>query len=211
MKLEIDWTIPATPPGWKGSFERFMGPGKSRLELRTELTGSAVCMALLIWHLLAAPIEAGWPQWILVVFIGLDLVGGVMTNATNAAKRWYHNKPPRSRLLFVAAHVTYLAAMAFIVLDTAWVWFLVNTALLLAGALLIETITVEAKRPAAMAAYMAAVLINLTLLPLADGLEWFTTLFFLKLLVCYLVPEAPIRSANQEPEPPRADPRTLSG
>lgn len=172
-----------------------MGPGKSRVELRTELAGSLVCMALLGWHLLAAPIQAGWAQWVVTVFIGLDLVGGVMTNATNAAKRWYHSKPSRSRLSFVAAHIAYLAAMAFVVLDAAWGWFLLNTALLLAGALLIEAVKLEAKRPAAMGAYMAAVLINLTVLPLPDGLEWFTTLFFLKLLVCYLVPEAPIRSA----------------
>ena len=58
MRAEIDWTIPATPPGWRGSLERFMGPGKARAELRAELAGSLVCMALLAWHLFAAPIEA---------------------------------------------------------------------------------------------------------------------------------------------------------
>lgn len=203
MQVEIDWTIPPTPPGWRGSLTRFMGPGKSRTELRTELAGSLICMALLGWHLLAAPIEAGWLQSAITIFIGLDLVGGVMTNATNAAKRWYHRKPARSRLVFVAAHTIYLAAMAFVVLDAAWHWFLLNTALLLAGALLIEAVTLEAKRPAAMAAYMAAVLINLTLVPLGEGLEWFTTLFFLKLLVCYLLPEAPIRSAKTSQSNPR--------
>lgn len=195
MRAEVDWTIPATPPGWKGALERFMGPGKSRAELRAELAGSLVCMALLAWHLFGSPIQAGWPQWVVTVFIGLDLVGGVMTNATNAAKRWYHSKPSRSRLSFVAAHIAYLAAMAFVVLDAAWGWFLLNAALLLAGALLIERVKLEAKRPAAMGAYMAAVLVNLTVVPLPEGLEWFTVLFFLKLLVCYLVPEAPIRSA----------------
>ncbi|MEV0584445.1 hypothetical protein [Nonomuraea sp. NPDC050310] len=195
MRAEIDWNIPATPPGWRGAFERFMGPGKTRAELRMEVAGSLACMALLGWHLLVTPIQGGWPQWLVTVVIGLDLVGGVMTNATNAAKRWYHHKPARARLGFVAAHLVYLAAMAFVVLDAAWGWFLANSALLLAGALLIESVRLEAKRPAAMASYMAAVLVNLTVLPVPEALDWFTVLFFLKLLVCYLVPEAPMRSA----------------
>ncbi|MFG3442211.1 hypothetical protein ACGF0J_33630 [Nonomuraea sp. NPDC047897] len=208
MRAEIDWEIPATPPGWRGALERFMGPGKTRAERRMEIAGSLACMALLGWHLLAAPIQGGWPQWAVTAVIGLDLVGGVMTNATNAAKRWYHRKAPRARLGFVAAHLTYLAAMAFVVLDAAWGWFFANSALLLAGALLVETVKLEAKRPAAMAAYMAAVLVNLTALPVPENLEWFTVLFFLKLLVCYLVPEAPMRSAAEPPEPHAAGGRS---
>ncbi|WP_043626408.1 hypothetical protein [Nonomuraea candida] len=200
MKAEIDWDIPATPPGWKGALQRFMGPGKTRAEQQAELTGSLACTALLGWHLIAAPIHGSWPQWALAALIGLDLVGGVMTNATNAAKRWYHHKPPRARLGFVAAHTAYLAAMAFVVMDTAWSWFLANTTLLLAGALLIEKARLEAKRPAAMAAYMTAILVNQTALPVPDTLDWFTTLFFLKLLVCHLVPEAPLRSPGRPGE-----------
>ncbi|MFB7255542.1 hypothetical protein [Streptomyces nojiriensis] len=108
-----------------------------------------------------------------MVLIGLDLLGGILTNATNSAKRRYHRQAPgarRARLLFVGAHVLHLAAVGLLVLGGDRGWTLGNTALLLS----------------------AAVVVNLFGLPVTAALAWFAPLFFLKLLVCHLVPEAPL-------------------
>ncbi|MFG2839380.1 hypothetical protein ACGFYE_30760 [Streptomyces zaomyceticus] len=194
--LEVGWEIPETPPGFAGRVERFMGPGKTRAESAVEIAGLA-CALLLAAGLQTSGARQAWSglQCAVVALVGLDLIGGVLTNATNAAKRWYHRPGPgvrRSRLLFVSAHLLHLLAVGLIVLPTDWRWTLGNGALLLAGAALVEFTPLHLKRPVSMIALTAAVLVNLFWLEAPLVLGWFAPLFFLKLLVCHLVPEAPL-------------------
>jgi hypothetical protein len=196
--VRADWEIPPTPPGWAGRLERFMGPGKSRAESAVESAGLAVCAGALaagVWH---SGAFGGWSavQLAVVILAGLDLVGGVLTNATNAAKRWYHRPGSgrrRARLAFVAVHLLHLAAVGLLVLSGDWAWTLGNAVLLLGGAAAVEFTPLHLKRPLSMAAFMTAVLVNLFWLRTPDALAWFAPLFFLKLLVCHLVPEAPLK------------------
>ncbi|WP_026212397.1 hypothetical protein [Longispora albida] len=181
--LVADWEVPRP----SGALDRVMGPGKTRAETVTELSGGLVAAALIAWHVWGD--FTGW-QLAVVAILALDLAGGVMTNATNSAKRWYHRSPKaKPRLMFVTVHIAHLAAVVF--LGGTWLWFATNAALLLASALLIEGVPVAIRRPTAMAAYMAFFLLNLGWLP--APLAWFPALFYLKLLVCHLVPEAPLR------------------
>ncbi|MFI7357595.1 GNAT family N-acetyltransferase [Streptomyces avidinii] len=153
--LEIHWEIPPTSPGPLGRLERFMGPGKSRSESVVEIVGAGGCAVLLAAGVWSSGIHRDWSgaQWAVVVLIGLDLLGGILTNATNSAKRWYHRQAPgarRARLLFVGAHVLHLAAMGLVVLGGDRGWTLVNTALLLSAAVVVEFTPVggsSARRP----------------------------------------------------------------
>ncbi|MEU2183099.1 hypothetical protein [Streptomyces thermolilacinus] len=195
--FRISWEIPSSRPGLAGRLERFMGPGKSRSESVVETLGLLGCAALLAAGLWSSRTAHAWStaQLVVVALVGLDLMGGVLTNATNAAKRWYHRPGPaarRARLLFVSAHLVHLAAMGLIVLSGDLAWTLANAALLLGGAVAVEFAPVHLRRPVAMALLMAAVLVNLFWLPVPTALAWFAPLFFLKLLVCHLVPEAPL-------------------
>lgn len=195
--LRISWEIPSTRPGLAGRLEQFMGPGKSRSESVVEILGLLGCATLLAAGLWSSRTADAWStaQLVVVALAGLDLIGGVLTNATNAAKRWYHRPDPgarRARLLFVSAHLIHLAAMGLVVLSGDLAWTLANAALLLGGAVAVEFAPVHLKRPVAMALLMAAVLVNLFWLPVPTALTWFAPLFFLKLLVCHLVPEAPL-------------------
>lgn len=199
--LRISWEIPSGRPGLAGRLERFMGPGKSRSESVVEVLGLLGCAALLAAGLWGSGTAHAWStaQLVVVALVGLDLVGGVLTNATNAAKRWYHRPGPaarRARLLFVSAHLVHLAAMGLIVLSGDLAWTLANAALLLGGAVVVEFAPVHLRRPVAMALLMAAVLVNLFWLPVPAALAWFAPLFFLKLLVGHLVPEAPLERGH---------------
>jgi hypothetical protein len=200
--LKIVWEIPPTPPGLAGRVERFMGPGKSRSESAVETAGLVGCGLLLVVGVWASGARHEWSvvQLVVVALAGLDLIGGVLTNSTNAAKRWYHRPYPgarRVRLLFVAAHLVHLTAMGFVVLSGDWRWTLTNGALLLAGAAVVEFTPLPLKRPVSMAVLMAAVLVNLFWLEVPAALGWFAPLFFLKLLVCHLVPEAPLERRHR--------------
>jgi len=198
--LVVDWTVPDTGAGWSGRIDRFMGPGKTRPEYVVEVGGGLVCVALVAWLVLHTGAYREWSalQTVICAVAALDLVGGVLTNATNSAKRWYHRGRPgatRARLVFVAAHVIHLAALGLVV-PQGLVWSATNAVLLLAGAGLIESVPVEIRRPVAMVAWIAAVTVNLVLLPLPTALAWVVPFLFLKLLVCHLVPEAPLRSQH---------------
>ncbi|MFD5768065.1 hypothetical protein ACFWIN_19840 [Streptomyces sp. NPDC127049] len=199
--LTVDRSVPPTSPGLLGRLERFMGPGKTRAESAVEAAGVGLGAVLLVAGTWSTGALRGWSglQLAVAALIALDLLGGILTNATNAAKRWYHRPRPgarRARLLFVSAHLLHLAVVATLLLDGDPGWFLGTAGLLLAGALLVEYAPVPLRRPVAMGAYTAAVLTGFFWLTVPPALIWFGPLFFLKLLVCHLVPEAPLADSR---------------
>ncbi|EID56027.1 hypothetical protein [Saccharomonospora xinjiangensis] len=194
--IRIDRAVPGTSPGLRGAAQRFFGPGTTRAEIAIQVTGTLLGSALLTTHVSLA---GGWstlsPLGVVVLGVLIvDLVGGVLTNATNSAKRWYHRDGATAlhRIGFAATHGLHLVAVAVVLDAGGWHWVLVNAGLLLGSAVAIEALPVDLARPSAMALYLAAVLVNLTWLPLPGALVWIPVLFFLKLLVCHLVPEAPL-------------------
>ena len=197
--LVIDWAIPAQRPGLHGAVARFFGPGQTKAEAVVQIFGFVVCAALLTGYLAmslpsVAPALAWW-QVLLVAVVGYDLIGGVLVNATGAAKRWYHRPGTRrGRLIFVAAHLVHLVVIAGLVLPSDWAWLAVNAGILLSGAAAIESVSLAIRRPLAAGWVVMAALLNLILVPLPAALAWFAPFFFLKLLVFHQVPEAPLAS-----------------
>lgn len=195
--LAVDWTIPPTAPGWSGRLERFMGPGKTRAESIVETVGGTLGFAALA--ALAATDESV-QRWSsleigLAVVLALDLVGGVLTNATNSAKRWYHRPGSgraRARLAFVAAHVVHLAVVAFVLLPDGTAWWWTHLALLVVSSVVIELVPVDVRRPTAVAALVVAVTLGQAIAPVEGVLVVVPALFYLKLLLGHLVPEAPL-------------------
>jgi hypothetical protein len=195
--LTIDWAIPAQPPGARGAIARFFGPGLTPADAAVQVIGVLVCTGLLAWHLaLTLPAMSPGLEWYrvtLLAVVGVDLIGGVLTNATGAAKRWYHRPGSRrSRLAFVTGHTVYLSTIALLVLPLNWAWLGVNAVVLLVAALVIEVVPLTIRRPVAAGWVLVAILLNLVLVPLPTALVWFVPMFYLKLLVFHQTPEAPL-------------------
>lgn len=145
----------------------------------------------------------------LVFFLGIDMAGGIVTNATNAAKRWYH----RAGQGFVE-HMTFIAIHAFQIACVAY-WFVVDEttseklkyfgmvygALLVCSAIVLM-VPLYLQRPVSMC--LVALIIPLTtmntggvLLPKTQpGVEWFLPMLFIKLLVSHLICEMPIGAGD---------------
>ncbi|MGJ7440533.1 hypothetical protein [Aquipuribacter sp. MA13-6] len=160
--------------------------------------GGLICAALLGWYLASSPAGPGCSTWqvVLLTVIALDLIGGVLTNSTTATKSWYHRPGARrTRLVFVTSHLLHLALVGLLLLDRDWTWLLVSGALLLAATLLIELAPRPVKLVVATGSYTAVLVLGLVLAPLPAALSWFPALFYLKLLVCFLVPAAEARQA----------------
>jgi len=183
-----------------GLVDRFLGPGHTGSDLIAQGVGGVLCSGLLGWYLATSPAGSNWSAWQIVLLgvIVLDLIGGVLTMSTTAAKSWYHRPAPtarRNRLVFVASHLAHLGLVALVLLDQDWIWLVVSGISLLAATLLIEFTTQSVKLVAATGSFVAVLVLGLILAPLPDALAWFPALFYLKLLVCFLVPGPVTREA----------------
>jgi hypothetical protein len=130
----------------------------------------------------------GWSalQWVLATGIAFDFGGGVVTNATSAAKRSFHRPGrTRSRALFYAAHVHPLVfPLAF---SGSWTVAAALYAGMLAAAALVELAPRAVAQPVAFAAVAAGLFVACGAgWPI--GLEWFAPVYLLKLVGAHAVP-----------------------
>lgn len=191
---EIEWMPPAPRQGTLGAWDRFVGPGATSAEewvqLGFGLAIAATCLAAFGW---SRGFAAGPVAIVVAIVLAADLGGGLVTNATSAAKRWYH-RPGHghaAHLKFVAVHGVHIAAVAFVFATDGVAYFLAAYGYLMLSAAAIVMAPLYLQRPVAMG--VAGLGIALAQLPLLaiPALGWFLPLLLLKLLVAHLLKEAP--------------------
>lgn len=186
--------VPSSPmprSGWLGVLDRFVGPRATPSELILQLlpsVGAAVAAPL---YASTLPIDWNWWQLSLISILGFDLVGGILTNATAAAKRWYHRPGQgwRQHLSFVAVHLFHIGLVALCFRGADGLFFAVVASYLMLASTLILRSPFYLQRPLSLGLYSLALLGDRYLLTPTPGLEWFLSLFFLKLLVSHLLNE----------------------
>jgi hypothetical protein len=197
----IDWTPPEPRKGLAGAWDKFVGPGATPAEEWLQL-GGGLALALALGALLLTRRESlGWSalQTGVAALLAFDLIGGIITNATSAAKRWYHRPGQdglRPHMTFIAVHAVHLLAVAALFRGMDWAFFGVMLGYLLAAAVAILWTPLYLQRPLAFMLYCGAFLLGAYVFPPTPGLEWFVPFFFLKLLVSHLLKEAPYTPDN---------------
>ncbi|MEO1396402.1 MAG: hypothetical protein AAFV90_26210 [Cyanobacteria bacterium J06634_5] len=184
-------SLPAPRAGIQGALDRFIGPGATRAELFVQSVPSVLAAIAAYAYALSLPIS--WTPWQLglIVIFGFDLAGGVLTNATSAAKRWYHRPGQgwQQHLSFVAVHLFHIGLVALFFRSGDGLFFGGVSGYLLVATGLILWVPLYLQRPVALGLYGLALIGNLYLLTPITGLEWFLPVFFLKLLVSHLLHE----------------------
>jgi hypothetical protein len=202
---EIEWTPPAPRQGSLGAWDRFVGPGATSAEEWVQLVFglgiAAACIASFPW---SGGFAAGPVAIVVAIVLAADLGGGLVTNATAAAKRWYH-RPGHGRaahLKFVAVHGVHIAAVAAVFATNGATYFLVAYGYLMLASVLIVMAPLYLQRPVAMG--LAGLGFALAQLPLlaVPGLDWFLPLLLLKLLVAHLLKEAPFARVQSDEATP---------
>ena len=195
--MKISLTPPNPRDGLAGAWDKFIGPGATNGELWLQLLCGLGLTAVLILINLQQRHTLDWTifQWIVFFLFAFDLSGGILTNATSAAKRWYHREGQRfiDHFGFVALHGIHLAAAAWLFHNGNWSFFAVYYAYLLGGTAVILYTPLYLKRPMALLIYSGVLLLNSSFIQPIPGLGWFIPFFFLKLLVAHLLPEAPFQ------------------
>lgn len=187
---------PVPRPGAAGLWDHLVGPGATRAEnllvLGSAAAGTAATGAYLAWRGAAPALVA------VGCVLAFDLLGGVVSNATETTKRWYHR--PETGVLrhlgFVLSHVLHVLVAAWLFRGGDWAFFAVTSAYLVAAAGVLAGTSTYLKRPVAMLCYLGALGLWIYLLGPTPGLEWFLPVLFLKLLVGHMVPELPWRAPS---------------
>lgn len=197
----IDWRVPDPQNG----LDRFIGPGATKGEMVLQFAVPTLFAATLCG--MAAVLPWGWTpvQVIGATVLAFDTLGGVITNATGAAKRWYHRsgQSRRDHLLFVAVHAVQVALFSWLFTAPGWVSFLIVYGYLLFASAVIVGVPVYLQRPVSLTCLAGGIAVSLYALRVPAQLEWFVPLFYVKIFVSHLLHEEPYRplsaTANAAP------------
>ena len=193
--VNIDWNHPEPRLGWRGTMDRLFGPGATPAELMLQLLPPM--LAAIVAPLLVMLQSPDWSvlQYAVCAFMAFDIAGGVITNATSSAKRWYHRDEQgwRSHMGFVLLHVAHLTLVSWVFLELDVVWILLTSAYLVTASLVVLATPLYLRRPAALCLYSVAIVLCLEVFLAPQGMAWFLPLFYLKLLVSHLLREEPYR------------------
>ncbi|MEO1428515.1 MAG: hypothetical protein AAFV71_05490 [Cyanobacteria bacterium J06633_8] len=132
----------------------------------------------------------------MIVLLGFDCVGGVLTNATASAKRWYHRSGQgwQQHIVFVGLHTIHISLVALLFRENDWEFLIVVSGYLLIASIGILRSPLYLQRPVALGFYGLAMLGDRYVLSPTLGLEWFLPFLMLKLLVSHLLAEIPYSS-----------------
>ena len=193
--MYINGNCPSPRPGFPGLLDRITGPEATTAELLVQFIPSA--LFALIAPIYAHNLAVDYTSWQLglISLLGFDLVGGVLTNATSSAKRWFHRSGQtwQHHLAFVSIHLVHIFLVALLFRNLNWGFFAILSSYLIGASILILQTPLYLQRPVALGLYGLALLANLYLFEPTVGLEWFLPLFFLKILVSHLLPETSYR------------------
>ncbi|ASP40897.1 hypothetical protein CHH28_10380 [Bacterioplanes sanyensis] len=187
--MKIQWQPTAPRSGWQGNIDRFIGPGASKAEAWLQLVVPLLA-AISVW--IWAP-SWGPLQLLLAIVLAADLAGGIVTNATASAKRWYHRpgQGKRQHMSFIALHFIQLTLFSIVFMDFDLAWIAASGGYLLLASWTIVSVPLYLQRPIAMTLFAVSVMLSEYWLTVPAGLEWFLPLFYLKLLLSHLLKEAP--------------------
>lgn len=190
-----DATISWAYPEPTSAFDRFVGPGATTAEIVLQFLPTALMTG--IWITIAIVSDWGWSavQLAVAAIVMLDLVGGVVTNATSTAKRWYHRAGHGlpAHIGFVAIH--FVQPLAVMLLFDRWNWLFVGGAYgyLMLASLAVLLAPLYLRRPLASLLVVIGFFLAFYVLPVPPRFEWFLPVFFVKLLMSHLLREEPYR------------------
>ena len=184
----------------KGALDRFAGPGASTAELLLQFIGSGLAAVVVV----GASLAGGWgwtvAQMIVAAVLALDVMGGVITNATGAAKRWYHREGQNARahLLFVLIHAAQPTLLVLFFDPGNWTFVLAGFGYLAGSAVVLLLAPQYLQRPVSGLLVAVGIALALYAIPVPKHFEWFLPLYYMKMLNSHLLREEPYRPAAEE-------------
>lgn len=193
--MKISWELPAFRPGIWGVIDKFIGPGATKAEKNIQLYLPFLFAAGVMAFGLIARLDWSVWQYLIIALLAVDMVGGVITNATSTAKRWFFREGEgfRQHISFIATHLFQIVVFswAFQGFDLFWVTGVYG--FLMVGSVITLKSPLYMQRPVAASLYVAALLLSLYVFGSPPYLEWFLPILYFKILVSHAPREEPYR------------------
>ncbi|MGR5094031.1 hypothetical protein ACPV5O_15610 [Vibrio maritimus] len=198
--MNINWNFPKIRSGFWGNIDKLIGPGATKAEKRIQLYIPVIAGVAAIGFSREVSSSWGIGQLVLLFLLTIDIVGGIITNATSSAKRWFHREGQgvRQHLSFVAVHFVQLSLVASMFLQGNWLWVAVTGGYMMIASYVVLITPLYLQRPIALVMYAGALVLSLYWFAAPVGLEWFLPLFYLKLLVSHILREEPYRPESEQ-------------
>ncbi len=197
--MKIDWNLPQFRPGFWGVIDKLIGPGATKAEKNLQWYVPLVAVAGIVFWGLYQGYEWSLGQYVLAALLTLDMLGGIITNSTSSAKRWFHREGEgfKAHMGFIALHFIQLTLYSwlFLGLDLIWVAQVGGFMMLSCAAVLLTPLYLQ--RPTALTLYSLALVLSLYVFEAPAHLEWFLPLFYLKLLISHILREEPYRPESE--------------
>ncbi len=198
--MKIDWSYPEPRSGFLGFIDKFIGPGPTTAEKRLQLFAPIVAAFALAAHGFNA--DYGWSvgQYVVAIILAVDMVGGIATNATSTAKRWFFREGEgfKAHMSFIALHLLQITLASYFFLDFDIQWIVVVFSYLMVTCAFILIVPLYLQRPVAMLVCAASMVLSIYVFKSPAHLEWLLPLFFIKLQICHVLREEPYRPETEE-------------
>jgi len=191
---KIKWDYPEPRKGIMGSWDKFVGPGATRAELFLMLVPSLAFSVFIILNANLNNLQWTIWQYIIAFILAFDISGGITTNSTSCAKRWYHRKGQhfRHHIGFVSIHILQIALVSIFFHSVDIVYIIKLYLALIVGSLLILLIPRYIQRSVAITATAVTILLSsYGFFPQIQGMEWFIPFLFIKIFISHLTFEEP--------------------
>jgi hypothetical protein len=198
--VNIDWDYHGKP-------DALLGSGANRSEQVLVYAASLIGILLFLYFYLRQTWDWDWWGYLIAALIAADIFGGVVANALNSCKRFYHaplkvNEIGLTRLLknpyfFSTLHV-YPLLVALIYPSGDWLYGLAWYAALLISTVIVCRVPLYLQRPTSFFIIVMAVTGNLYIIDPVHGFEWLVPLLFFKIIYGHLVREEPYRPIETE-------------
>eukprot|EP01022_Parablepharisma_sp_SALTPOND_P005438 TRINITY_DN122469_c0_g1_i1.p2 TRINITY_DN122469_c0_g1~~TRINITY_DN122469_c0_g1_i1.p2 ORF type:complete len:275 (+),score=-6.15 TRINITY_DN122469_c0_g1_i1:698-1522(+) len=192
----IEWNYPPPRKGFKGTIDKFVGPGATKVELLLQTVVPIVATVVALLYVANSDLNWSWFQYLICGVLAIDISGGVVTNSTSSAKRWYHRDGQTfwNFFGFTSLHLLHIIVVSWVFLGWDYSWILFSGGYLIVSSIIILSVKTYIQRPVAMIAFSLSLVLSLYVLESPQGLEWFLPLLYLKLLVCHLLREEPYQA-----------------
>jgi len=197
--MNINWKYPPPRKNLLGALDRFIGPGATSAEVWLQIVPPVLAGISIPLYAILSSLEWNIAQLFVAGLLAFDMTGGIITNATSTAKRWYHRDGQGFQQHFVSstAHIVHLFLVAWLFRSLDWGFFVATTLYLLVATVIILKSPLYLCRPVAYLLYAIALLMGVYGFTPTVGLEWFLPFFYLKLLISHLLREEPYRPTSE--------------
>lgn len=202
QKVNVVWSYGGAP-------DFMAGTGATLAEQVLGYIAALMGAGLYVYFYFTGQFDWVWWQYALAGFLAFDVVGGVVANALNSCKRFYHT-PARAEelpvarwlknhLFFSSFHVhTLLVAWLFgsgdLWYGVFWYFFL------LIGTFIVTRTELYLQRPLSFLLIMLTLLLNLYVITPVAGFEWLVPAMMIKILYAHNVREEPYRAFSENPK-----------